>query len=145
MPENEFDIQEKETKQYISVKIGEEKFGIDIGYVDNIVRMQKITRVPKAQKYFKGIINLRGDIVPVMSARIKMGLDDDVYTSSTRIIILKLEEKGEIGLIVDEIDKPNIDASSTGKELFINGIGKNGDELISLFEIGSIVSDKDAN
>ena len=147
MPENEFDIQEKETKQYISVKIGEEKFGIDIGYVDNIVRMQKITRVPKAQ---------RGDIVPVMSARIKMGLDDDVYTSSTRIIILKLEEKGEIGLIVDEvcevvtlvvdeIDKPNIDASSTGKELFINGIGKNGDELISLFEIGSIVSDKDAN
>ena len=61
----------KETKQYISVKIGEEKFGIDIGYVDNIVRMQKITRVPKAQKYFKGIINLRGDIVPVMSARIK--------------------------------------------------------------------------
>lgn len=102
------------------------------------------------------LINLRGDIVPVMSARIKMGLDDDVYTSSTRIIILKLEEKGEIGLIVDEvcevvtlvvdeIDKPNIDASSTGKELFINGIGKNGDELISLFEIGSIVSDKDAN
>ena len=87
MPENEFDIQEKETKQYISVKIGEEKFGIDIGYVDNIVRMQKITRVPKAQKYFKGIINLRGDIVPVMSARIKMGLDDDVYTSSTRKII----------------------------------------------------------
>lgn len=83
-------------------------------------------------------------------------LVDDVYTSSTRIIILKLEEKGEIGLIVDEvcevvtlvvdeIDKPNIDASSTGKELFINGIGKNGDELISLFEIGSIVSDKDAN
>ena len=48
-------------------------------------------------------------------------------------------------LVVDEIDKPNIDASSTGKELFINGIGKNGDELISLFEIGSIVSDKDAN
>ena len=42
MPENEFDIQEKETKQYISVKIGEEKFGIDIGYVDNIVRMQRL-------------------------------------------------------------------------------------------------------
>lgn len=46
---------------------------------------------------------------------------------------------------VDKIIQYNIDASSTGKELFINGIGKNGDELISLFEIGSIVSDKDAN
>ena len=158
MADNEFDVQEKETRQYISVKVGEEKFGIDIGYVDNIVRMQKITRVPKAQVYFKGIINLRGEIVPVMSARIKMGLDDDVYTSQTRIIILKLEEKGEIGLIVDEvcevvtlvvdeIGRPNIDtsSSSTGKELFINGIGKNGDELISLFEIGAIVGEKENN
>ena len=156
MADNEFDVQEKEIRQYISVKVGEEKFGIDIGYVDNIVKMQKITRVPKAQVYFKGIINLRGDIVPVMSTRIKMGLDDDVYTSQTRIIILKLEEKGEIGLIVDEvcevvtlvvyeIDKPNIDASSTGEELFINGIGKNGDELISLLEIGAIVGEKENN
>ncbi len=155
MIDNEFDIQEKETKQYISVKIGEEKFGIDIGYVDNIVRMQKITRVPKAQIYFKGIINLRGEIVPVMSARIKMGLEDDVYTDKSRIIILKLEDKGEIGLIVDEvcevvtlvvdeIEKPTVDASAK-KNLFINGIGKNGDELISLFEISSIVEEKDNN
>ena len=155
MADNEFDIQEKDTKQYISVKIGEEKFGIDIGYVDNIVRLQKITRVPKAQVYFKGIINLRGEIVPVMSARIKMGLEDDVYTDKSRIIILKLEDKGEIGLIVDEvcevvtlvvdeIEKPNVDAFST-KDLFINGIGKNGDELISLFEISAIVDEKDNN
>ena len=134
MAENKnLDTQEKETKQYIVVRIGGEKFGIDIGYVDNIVRMQKITRVPKAQVYFKGIINLRGEIVPVMSARIKMGLEDDVYTNASRIIILKLEEKGELGLIVDEvcevvtlvvdeIEKPNIDASTTGKGLFINGI-----------------------
>ena len=152
MAENKnLDTQEKETKQYIVVRIGGEKFGIDIGYVDNIVRMQKITRVPKAQVYFKGIINLRGEIVPVMSARIKMGLEDDVYTNASRIIILKLEEKGELGLIVDEvlvvdeIEKPNIDASTTGKGLFINGIGKNGDELISLFEINAIVEEKDNN
>ena len=154
--EKNIDIAENDAKQYIVVKIGSEQYGIDIGYIDTIVRMQKITRVPKAQVYFKGIINLRGDIVPVMSTRIKMGLDDDVYTSQTRIIILKLEEKGEIGLIVDEvcevvtlvvdeIDKPNIDASSTGAELFINGIGKNGDELISLLEIGAIVGEKENN
>ena len=66
------DTTEKETKQFIVVRIGGEKFGIDIGYVDNIIRLQKITRVPKAQVWFKGIINLRGEIVPVMSARIKM-------------------------------------------------------------------------
>lgn len=156
MSDNLFDAVEKETKQYIVVRIGGEKFGIDIGYVDNIVRMQKITRVPKAQVYFKGIINLRGEIVPVMSARIKMGLEDDVYTNASRIIILKLEEKGEIGLIVDEvcevvtlvvdeIEKPNVNTSSNGKDLFINGIGKNGDELISLFEISAIVEEIDNN
>ena len=78
---------ERETKQYIVVNIGNEQYGIDIGFVDNIVRMQKITRVPKAQSYFKGIINLRGEIVPVMSIRKKMGLEDDVITDASRISI----------------------------------------------------------
>ena len=147
------DTTEKETKQFIVVRIGDEKFGIDIGYVDNIIRLQKITRVPKAQVWLKGIINLRGEIVPVMSARIKMGLEDDVFTNASRIIILKLEEKGELGmivdevcevvtLVVDEIETPNVDA---GKDLFINGIGKSGDELISLFELGAIIDEKDNN
>ena len=147
------DTTEKETKQFIVVRIGDEKFGIDIGYVDNIIRLQKITRVPKAQVWFKGIINLRGEIVPVMSARIKMGLEDDVFTNASRIIILKLEEKGELGMIVDEvcevvtlgvdeIETPNVDAE---KDLFINGIGKSGDELISLFELGAIIDEKDNN
>ena len=58
-------VAEDGRKQFIVVKIGSEQYGIDISYVDNIVRMQKITRVPKAQAYFKGIINLRGEIVPV--------------------------------------------------------------------------------
>ena len=145
------DTTEKETKQFIVVRIGDEKFGIDIGYVDNIIRLQKITRVPKAQVWFKGIINLRGESVPVMRARIKMGVEDDVFTNASRIIILKLEEKGELGmivdevcevvtLVVDEIETPNVDA---GKDLFINGIGKSGDELISLFELGAIIDEKD--
>lgn len=138
----------EEKKQFIAVKLSSEIYGIDIGYVDNIVRMQKITRVPKAQSYFKGIINLRGEIVPVMSIRLKMGFDDDVFTNSSRIIILKIEEQGKLGVIVDEvkevvnlgeseIDKPSHDANG-GKHSFINGIGKNGEELISLFDINAM-------
>ena len=130
-----------------------EKYGVDIGYIDNIVRMQKITRVPKAQVYFKGIINLRGEIVPVMSIRIKMGLDEDVITNASRIIILKLEEKGSLGVLVDQvcevvtlsqdqIETNNINSSHV-KDSFINGIGKNGDQLISLFEINSFVDEKE--
>ena len=85
-------------KQYIVVKIGNEQYGIDISYVDNIVRMQKITRVPRVQNFFKGIINLRGEIVPVMSLRIRMELEEDVFTNASRIIILKIEQQSALGL-----------------------------------------------
>ena len=142
---------ERETKQYIVVNIGNEQYGIAIVFVDNIVRMQKITRVPKAQPYFKGIINLRGEIVPVMSIRLKMGFEDDVFTNASRIIILKIEDQGKLGVIVDEvkevvnlgedeIDKPSHDAKEN-KHSFINGIGKNGDELISLFDINAMTEE----
>ena len=127
---NNISVVEDGKKQFIVVKIGSEQYGIDISYVDNIVRMQKITRVPKAQTYFKGIINLRGEIVPVMSIRTRMDLEPDVFTDVTRIIILKLEEHGVLGLIVDEvkevvtlgpdeIDKVAYDARNS-KSNFIN-------------------------
>lgn len=154
MAENKLETTENFTKQYIVVQIGSEKYGIDIGYVDNIIRMQKITRVPKAQSYFKGIINLRGEIVSVMSVRNKMGLEDDVITNASRIIILKLEEKGLLGVIVDsvsevvtltgdQIEAVSANTRNSNKDMFINGIGKKGDTLISLFEISAIVDEKE--
>ena len=101
--EKNIDIAENDAKQYIVVKIGNEQYGIDISYVDNIVRMQKITRVPRVQNFFKGIINLRGEIVPVMSLRIRMELEEDVFTNASRIIILKIEQQSALGIIVDEV------------------------------------------
>ena len=119
--------------RYIVVKIGNEQYGIDISYVDNIVRMQKITRVPRVQNFFKGIINLRGEIVPVMSLRIRMELEEDVFTNASRIIILKIEQQSALGIIVDEvkevvtlgtneIDKVSGDMKNA-KVSFIDGIG----------------------
>ena len=146
MANNSLEVIEKESKQYIVVMVGNEQYGIDITYIDNIVRMQKITRVPKIQSYFKGIINLRGEIVSVMSIRKKMELDDDVFTNASRIIILKLEEMGMIGVIVDEV-KEVVNLSEdeiekvSNKGRFINGIGKHGEELISLLEISAIVEE----
>lgn len=146
------DVIEKETKQYIVVKIGSEQYGIDISYIDNIVRMQKITRVPKTQVYFKGVINLRGEVVPVMSIRKKMDLEDDVITNSSRIIILKLEEEGMLGIIVDEVkevvtlSEEEIERNhgkNNKQGTFVNGIGKNGEELISLLEMSAIVEEKE--
>ncbi len=146
MNNNNVEVMEKEVKQYIVVMIGNEQYGIDIRYVDNIVRMQQITRVPKVQSYFKGIISLRGEIVPVMSIRRKMDLPDDEYTNASRIIILKLEEKGAIGVIVDEVkevvnlSEDQIDRN-TNRGRFINGVGKHGEELISLLEISATVEE----
>jgi len=147
--DNTLAVSEKETTQFIVVKIENEQYGLNIGYVDNIVRMQKITRVPKSQACFKGIINLRGEIVPVMSIRLKMGRSDDVFTPASRIIILKIEDHGLLGIIVDEVKEvvnlsaDQIEPKST-KDSFINGVGKNGDELISLLEVSSIIDNVEA-
>ena len=146
MANNNLETTEKESKQYIVVMVGSEQYGIDISYIDNIVRMQKITRVPTVQTYFKGVINLRGEVVPVMSVRKKMGLEDDVLTNASRIIILKLEENASLGVIVDEVrevvnlSEDEIDKVSN-KGRFINGIGKHGDQLISLLEINALVEE----
>lgn len=151
--DNKVLVSEKDKKQYIVVTIGSEQYGFDIGYVDNIVRMQSITRVPKAQTYFKGIINLRGEIVAVMSIRLKMELEDDKFSDASRIIILKIEELGTIGIIVDEVKQivelgsEDIDrltkADKKDKNTFISGIGKHGDELISLFDIHAVVDESE--
>ena len=138
-----------ETTQFIVIKLGDEQYGIDIKFIDNIVRMQHITRVPKVDDYLKGVINLRGEVIPVMSIRIKMGLEPDVETKSSRIIILKLEQHGTIGVIVDEvkevvtlendqIEKVAYD-SKEDKDNFLNGIGKCDGGLISLLDLNAVV------
>ncbi len=134
--------------QYIVIKLGEEQYGIDIRYVDNIVRMQTITRVPKVPAYLKGVINLRGEVIPVISIRLKMGLPADELGRATRIIILKTETEGNLGIIVDEvrevvtltnndIEKVVRNAQNDGHS-YINGIGKSNGELISLLDLNSI-------
>lgn len=138
-----------ETTQFIVIKLGDEQYGIDIKFIDNIVRMQHITRVPKVDDYLKGVINLRGEVIPVMSIRLKMGLEPDVETKSSRIIILKLEQHGTIGVIVDEvkevvtleneqIEKVAYD-SKEDKDTFLSGIGKCDGGLISLLDLNAVV------
>lgn len=142
-----------EGKQYIVVKLGTEQYGIDIQYVDNIVRMQNITRVPKAQHYFKGVINLRGEIIPVMSLRLKFGLEADEYTNATRIIIIKLEAQSTVGILVDEVkevvtlnedevDKPSYNENDE-KSAYLSGVGQHAGGLISLLNIAGVIIEKE--
>lgn len=139
-----------DSKQYIVVKLDNEQYGIDITFIDNIVRMQQITRVPKAQSYFAGVINLRGEIIPVMSLRDKFGLPEKEYTNATRIIIVKPESNAKIGVLVDEVrevvalEEDNIEKAvydEQGSNLL--GVGKYNDTLISLLNIQGVIQDLD--
>lgn len=137
--------------QYIVVKIGNEQYGIDIGIVDNIVKMQRITRVPKSQEYYKGVINLRGEVVPVMSLRSKLGMETIEYTNATRIIITKFDTNAYVGFIVDEVMQivtlkdEELESPSFSKGVdtnkYIVGIGKHEDMLISVFNMNAIVDE----
>ena len=140
-----------ETKQYIVIRLGNEQFGIDIKYIDNIVRMQRITRVPMAQDYFKGVINLRGEVIPVMSLRVRFELEDDNIDTKTRIIIIKMDSQSKVGVLVDQVKEVvtiETDAiekvgqgNTDGTGQYLDGVGKNGEELITLLNIANVISD----
>jgi purine-binding chemotaxis protein CheW len=145
-----------DSKQYIVIHLNNDQYGIEIKYIENIIVMQNITRIPKAQSYFKGVINLRGEIVPVMSLRSKLGISNIEYTHSNRIIIVKPDpQAAPVGLIVDEVkevitlENSDIDKlvydEKDEKANYSIGIGKFANDLINLLNIPAIVIDKDSN
>jgi len=138
------------TIQFIVIKVGDEQYGIDIKYVDNIIHMSSITRVPKVAHYVKGVINVRGEVIPVLNIRAKMGLPEEEYTKKTRIVIVKSDHQGFVGLIVDEvrevvtlevdgIEKMSYDR--TGKDMFVTGVGKHQGTLISLLDLNEVLAE----
>lgn len=145
-------VDEGERVQYIVVKLGNEQYGIDIKYVDNIVRMQSITRVPHVPAYIKGVINIRGEVIPVLNLRLKMDLEEVADTDASRIIILKMEQYGVLGFIVDEvrevitlsesqIEKTSYDTTDD-RQMFVFGVGKTNKELISLLDMSVVCAEK---
>lgn len=141
---------EHDTTQYIVTQLGNEQYGIDIKYIDTIIRMSRMTRVPKVPNYMKGVINVRGVVIPTLSLRLKMGLPEDEITKKTRIIILSLERHESIGVLVDEVkevvtlDEEHIERmgyEKNEKERFLSGVGKADGRLISLLDITSVLSE----
>lgn len=142
----------EETSQFIVVSLGQEQYGIDIQYVENIVRMQHITRVPKMPTYLIGVINLRGEVIPIMDLRLKMDLPKAEETKKTRIIIIKMEQCGSIGLIVDEVKEVvTLDMTSEVEKMafdkddrnnYVSGVGKHAQELISLLDLNAVTAEK---
>lgn len=147
-------VQEEDTQRgkYLTFPLGNEVFGIEIKFVTEIIGIQAITYVPEVPKYVKGIINLRGKIIPVIDVRIKFKKDTAEYDDRTCIIVIDIKDTS-IGLIVDsvsevlEIGDENIvppPSYKTGfQNKYIKGIGKVGKDVKLLLDCDKIISDND--
>ena len=137
-------------QQYIVFKLNEQLYGISIQNVQIIEKMKPIMRVPKVASCIKGVMNLRGEIIPVVSLREQFKLETKEYTDKTRIIIVKLED-AMVGLIVDEV-KEVIEIESTKVETVQNiqgkmktshilGVGKIEENIVTLLNLTNIIEE----
>lgn len=140
------------TYAYLTLHIGKEKFGVHVSQVLNILEMTHITDVPKSPEYMKGVINLRGQVLPVIDLRLKFGMSENEYTYSTCIIVMDLELDEttiHVGVIVDEVlsvveieEKQMEPPPSIGnkyKSEFIYGMANVEDQFIMLLDMQQIL------
>lgn len=136
------------SKQFVVFKLGDEEYGVDILQVKTIERMLPITRVPKAPMFVEGVINLRGEVVPVIDLRRRFGLPEKQVTENTRIIIVNIDEI-TVGMIVDSAseviqipeDKIEPAPAMVGgiDSAYINGVGKVNEGLLILLNLQKIL------
>lgn len=138
---------------FVVTKLGDEEYGIEIDKVQSIEKIMKITRVPKAPSFVKGVINLRGEIIPVISLRMKLNLNEIEFDDNTRIVIIKNNDI-VVGVIVDnanevvEIPEENIDTIDVNsnlykRESFISRIGKVGNKILMIFDTDKLTTQQE--
>lgn len=135
-------------RQFVEFKLGEEEYGVDILQVKTIERMMPITRVPKAPHFVEGVINLRGEVVPVIDLKKRFSLPQGEITDNTRIIIVTVEDL-TVGMIVDsateviQLSEEDIEPapSITGgiDSNFLDGVGKLDGKLLILLNLSKIL------
>jgi purine-binding chemotaxis protein CheW len=143
---------EGDLTQLISFLVGDEEYGLDILRVKEVIRVRAITRLPRAPSFVKGIINLRGDVIPIIDLRDKFGLEHREYTAMTRVIVVDVDNR-LVGMVVDaasqvvrvpadHIDPPPPIVGGLSAE-FIKGVGKLEERLIILLNIDRILSSEE--
>lgn len=139
------------TAQYITFKLGDELFAINVAQVREVLELPLITKVPTSPDYMRGVVNVRGKAIPVVDLRLKFGLPSAADTVNSRIVVLELDLDGEntvvggiadsvhevIELEPDQINPPPRIAMRWRTEL-IQGMGKRGDEFIIILDINRV-------
>ncbi len=136
--------------QFLTFTLGDELYGVDILRVQEIKGYTAVTRIPNTPSDIKGVLNLRGTIVPIVDLRTKFGMDKAEYTMFTVIIVVVVREK-TVGIVVDavsdvvDLTKKDVQAPPEfGAKVdvsFLNGIGQCGDKLIALLDIDRLLAD----
>jgi len=137
---------------YLTFPLGREEYGIEIRYVIEIVGIQKITEVPDMPPFVKGVINLRGKVIPVMDVRLRFNLEEKKYTDQTCIIVIDIGGTS-VGLIVDTVSEvicipaENIDPPpkirKDERSQFIKGLGKVEDSVKILLDVPKLLFDEE--
>lgn len=138
-----------ELRQFISFSVGNEEYGLELLRVKEVIRIREITWLPKAPTFVKGIINLRGDVIPIIDLRDKFGLESQAHTATTRVIVVEVEGR-LMGMVVDsasqvvriptnQIDPPPPVLGGFSRE-FITGVGKLDDKLVILLNADAILT-----
>lgn len=142
-----------EELQIVGFMLGEEEYAVDILSVNEILKMTPITRVPKANEFVRGVINLRGNVVPIINLRKKFKGEEKAVDETTRIIILTIDDN-RFGIIVDnvtevirinteDIEEPNLIDSLDKK--YVEGVGKYDGRLLILLKLEQILTIVEAN
>ena len=135
--------------QVVSFRLATEEYGVDISQVQEIIRMVEITHVPRAPRFMEGVINLRGQLIPIIDLRTRFGMQKIDATKSTRIIVTEIGNK-RVGIVVDSVsevlnipienveDAPEMIAG-VGTE-YIQGVGKLDERLIIMLDLTMVIS-----
>ncbi len=138
-------------KQYIVFNMDGEDYGIDIAVINEISRLREfnVMRFPKAPNYVEGVTSLRGEVIPIINLRIKIGLPKKDYDKDTRVIVIRLEKK-TIGIIVDNIQKTvdyeedEISGIPDGiKDVntkYVKFVGKKDEDIITILDVNEILN-----
>jgi purine-binding chemotaxis protein CheW len=141
------------TGQYLTFRLGDEIFALDVVQVREVLDMCSITKVPGTPDFMRGVINVRGSVVPVMDLRKKFGLPESEQTLDTRIIVMEIAIDGEVtilGTLADSVNEvldletdqiePPPKIGARWRTEFIHGIGKRDDKFLILLDIDRVFS-----
>lgn len=150
------EAENNQTKSYLTFRLAEEIFAASVDYVSEILELSKITKVPRSPQFMRGVINLRGSVLPVIDTRLKFGLEAKEDTVNTCIMVLQVEVDGQgimIGALVDAVQEvleiepgsiqqpPSI--GSRYRTEFLTGMVKTNEQFIMLLNIDKVFNSEE--